>query len=248
MEIKYRLRKIVKKFSLVYDKFYRLYIRSSSKRYEAHLRKCGIKLGNNIYWGNIHSIDIDTSRPCLLEIGDNVRLDTGLTILTHDFGSYVFRLVYNDYVGASAKVKIGNNVYFGNNCTVLKGVTIGDNCIIGTGSIITKDIPSNSVVAGVPAKVLSTLDEYYQKRKSASVEEAKVYARELQQYYGRRPVPEDFVEEFALFWTPHLQTTDVFKYRIKYQQLGNIYDAFIEQHQPLYSSFEDFLKDCNLPR
>ena len=51
------------------------------------------------------------------------------------------------------------------NVTVLKGVTIGDNCIIGAGSIVTKDIPSNSVSSGVPAKIVSSLDDYFEKRK-----------------------------------------------------------------------------------
>ena len=44
------------------------------------------------------------------------------------------------------------------NCTVLKGVTIGDNCIIGIGSIVTKDIPANSVAIGNPAKVVKKFD------------------------------------------------------------------------------------------
>lgn len=52
------------------------------------------------------------------------------------------------------------------NCTVLKGVTIGDNCIIGIGSIVTKDIPANSVAIGNPAKVVCSLDEYFEKEKT----------------------------------------------------------------------------------
>lgn len=245
METSYKLRKIIHTIRLIYNKFERLYIRSSVKRYEAYLRKKGIKIGKNIYWGNIHSISIDISRPCLLEIGDNVRLDSGLTILTHDYACYVFKLVYKDYVGASAKVTIGNNVYFGNNCTVLKGVTIGDNCIIGTGSIVTKDIPANSVAVGVPAKVISGLEGYYKKRKIQSIEEAKNYAREIKRHYKRTPQIEDFEEEFALFWMPEAKTTTKFRHRIEHQQLSGIYNDFIERHKPIYNSFEEFLDDCN---
>jgi len=219
--------------------------RTTAERYESYLRKKGIKIGKNIYWGNPKSINIDITRPCLLEIGDNVRLDTGLTILTHDFGTYVFRLVYKDFVSATAKVTIGNNVYFGQKCTVLKGVTIGDNCIIGLGSLITKDIPSNSVVAGSPAKVICTLDEYYQKRKLASVEEAKAYAREVQKYYGRRPVMEDFREEFGLFWTPKTPSSQEFKDLVKFQ-MGVAYTEFCINNKPMYPSFDAFLEDCGL--
>lgn len=52
---------------------------------------------------------------------------------------------YGDFVNSSGKVVIGNNIYFGTNITVLKGVTIADNCVIGAGSIVTKSIPANSV-------------------------------------------------------------------------------------------------------
>jgi len=236
---------IIKNIVGIYAKFEKIYTRSTAERYEAYLRKKGIRIGKNIYWGNPKTINIDITRPCLVEIGDNVRLDTGLTILTHDFATYVFRLVYHDFVSATAKVTIGNNVYFGQKCTILKGVTIGDNCVIGLGSLITKDIPSNSVVAGSPAKVICTLEEYYQKRKSASIKEAQAYAREIQRYYNRKPVMEDFKEEFALFWSPQLIAPRAFQDMVK-SQMGSAYAEFIVNNKPVYSSFEAFLDDCNL--
>ena len=52
-------------------------------------------------------------------------------------------------------VTIGKNVWIGGNCTILLGVTIGDNSVIGAGSVVTKDIPSNSIAFGNPAKVKS---------------------------------------------------------------------------------------------
>ncbi len=51
-------------------------------------------------------------------------------------------------------VKIGNSCWFGANVTVCSGVTIGDNCVIGAGAVVTKDIPSNSFAAGVPCRVI----------------------------------------------------------------------------------------------
>lgn len=51
-------------------------------------------------------------------------------------------------------ITIGSNVWFGGGCTVLPGVTIGDNCVIGAGSVVTKDIPANCVAAGNPCRVL----------------------------------------------------------------------------------------------
>ena len=51
-------------------------------------------------------------------------------------------------------IKVGNNVWFGGNVCVMPGVTIGDNVVIGAGSVVTKNIPSNTVAAGVPCKVI----------------------------------------------------------------------------------------------
>ena len=51
-------------------------------------------------------------------------------------------------------VTVGNNVWIGYGACILRGVTVGDNSIIGTNAVVTKDVPPNSVVAGVPAKVI----------------------------------------------------------------------------------------------
>ena len=56
-------------------------------------------------------------------------------------------------------VMIGNDCWFGANVVVCPGVTIGDNCVIGAGSVVTRDIPSNSFAAGVPAKVIRQITE-----------------------------------------------------------------------------------------
>ncbi len=57
-----------------------------------------------------------------------------------------------------APIKIGKNVWIGSNSTVLSGVTIGDGSIIAAGAVVTKDVPENVVVGGVPAKIIKTVD------------------------------------------------------------------------------------------
>ncbi len=64
------------------------------------------------------------------------------------------------------KIRIGNNCFIGNGSKVLPGVKIEDNVVVGAGAIVTKDVKSNSIVAGVPAKVICTIDEFYQKNKN----------------------------------------------------------------------------------
>ena len=61
-----------------------------------------------------------------------------------------------------APIRVGNNVYIGSGAYIMPGVTIGDNCIIGAASVVTKDIPANSVAVGIPARVIKTIDEYYE--------------------------------------------------------------------------------------
>ncbi|MDR8085751.1 acyltransferase, partial [Acinetobacter baumannii] len=60
-------------------------------------------------------------------------------------------------------INIGNNVYLGTNTIILPGVSIGNNVIVGAGSLVNKDLADNAVYAGIPAKFIKTLDDYYTK-------------------------------------------------------------------------------------
>ena len=133
---------------------------SYEKRAE-YLRASGAKIGFN---SEIYSTASFGSEPYLIEIGDNVRITSGVQLTTHDCGLWVLRnsgkLTNADKFG---KIKIGNNVHIGINSVILPGVTIGDNVIIGVGAVVTKNIPSDSVAVGVPAKVIESIDDYYKK-------------------------------------------------------------------------------------
>lgn len=217
----------------------------TAKGYEQWLRRHGVVIGNNLRLFQHKTIRFDTTSPGLIVIGDNVSITADVTILTHDFCSSVFREVYADYVPGRSKVTIGNNVYIGQRVMILRGVTIGDNVIVGAGAVVTKDIPAGSVVAGIPAKVVSTLDEYYTKRKDKMKAEALQYARDLYHFRGIKPTVEDFWEEFALFYHEGENYPDAFVNRIKNQQLpGELYNKFIKHNTPEYHSFEAFLQDA----
>ncbi len=228
----------------IIEKLKRKYVEfKGGETYINYLRKKGIKIGKNCTIGPARTINVDLSRPYLVEIGDEVRLNYGLTIMTHDYLSLVFKNYYGDFLPSSGKVKIGNNVYFGRNCTVLKGVTIGNNCIIGYGSLVTKDIPDNSVAAGIPAKVICTLDRYYEKRKQAALEEAFKHVAEIEKALNRAPIPSDFREEFVYF----VSGDEIDKYPeidIKRQltYMGNCYDKWTKEHKAPYKNLDEFIE------
>ena len=158
-------------YKTIIRKLKHLYYTSSSNRYVDYLRRQGIKIGQEVNFRYPEHTTIDVTRPCLVQIGNQVDINDNFAIMTHDFGTFVFRNLYHDFIASCGHVKLGNNIYIGRNVTILKGVTIGDNCIIGVGSIVTKDIPSNSVACGVPCRVICTIEEYYNKRKIQQVDE-----------------------------------------------------------------------------
>lgn len=86
-----------------------------------------------------------------IEIGENVAISHDVTIMDSD----AHKGLWEGYE-KTKPIKIGNHVWIGTRVTILKGVTIGDNAIIAAGSVVTKDVPNNTIVAGVPAKVIKT--------------------------------------------------------------------------------------------
>ena len=166
--------------------------------YIPYLRKKGVLIGEGSWFAGIPTIDL--TRPHLIEIGKNCVFSVDIAILTHGFDFCVLQKKYGDpLLGSSGKVVIEDNVFVGARSTILKNVRIGKNTIIGAGSVVTHDIPSNSVAAGNPCKVIMTIDQYYEKRKKCYPEEAKVYALEIFRKTGRVPCREDFLDEFPLF-------------------------------------------------
>jgi acetyltransferase-like isoleucine patch superfamily enzyme len=88
-----------------------------------------------------------------ITLGKNVRCGSNTMIMDTDWHWHDPR------VGANAPVAIGDNVWLSVNVTVLKGVTIGAGTLVGAGSIVTKSLPPNCIAAGVPARVLRTLED-----------------------------------------------------------------------------------------
>lgn len=106
-----------------------------------------LRLGERCALGN--SVKIENH--AMITIGDDFIGSSGLFLAsgTHDPVNMIPKQI---------PIVIGNRVYCGVNVTILAGVTIGDDVVIGAGSLVCKDIPSNSVAVGVPAKVIRQLN------------------------------------------------------------------------------------------
>lgn len=112
-----------------------------------------IKVGNWCAPGMSSSCYIQARNGIVM--GNNVRVAPGVGIISsgHDLNDY-------DRHEKCSPIKIGNNVWIGMNAVVMPGVSIGDNVVIGAGSIVTSDIPSNSIAAGNPCRVIRDKDSY----------------------------------------------------------------------------------------
>ena len=108
-----------------------------------------IKLGKNVFV-NINNYFMDGAT---IKIGDNVFI--GPYTANHPL-DYTNR---NQGLEKALPIKIGDNCWFGANVSVMPGVTIGAGCVIAAGAVVTKDMPANSLIAGVPAKVIKTIEQ-----------------------------------------------------------------------------------------
>ena len=145
-------------------------------------RLAGVRVGRNC---RIYDCSFG-SEPFLVTLGDHVTVTAGVQFVTHDGGVWVFREEFPD-VDVFAPIHVGNNVFIGLNSILLPGARIGDNCVIGAGSVVRGEIPPNSVAAGVPAKVIKSLETY-----RAKVLEGAVHIRSRPLADKRRWLEETF--------------------------------------------------------
>jgi len=132
-----------------------LYFFQSPKKYA---KRQGVQFGDNC---RIASKNLG-SEPYLISLGNHVHITKGVNFVTHDGAVWVYREEIKDF-DVFGKIHIDDNTYIGNNVTILPGVTIGKNCIVGTSSVVTKSIPDGIIVAGNPARFILRTDEYKEK-------------------------------------------------------------------------------------
>ena len=119
---------------------------------EARYTESEVKIGNNVSINNAFSAIAEAK----IFIGNDVLIGVNCTIIDTD-GHNLDRKKRNIGIPETAEVHILNNVFIGSNVSILKGVTVGENSVIGNSSVVTKDVPANMIVAGNPAKIIRAL-------------------------------------------------------------------------------------------
>ena len=156
----------------------------------------------------------------------------------------VLKQYTGELIGARKKVTIGTNVFIGMNTIIMKGVTIGDNVIIGAGSIVTRDIPSNSVACGNPARVICSIEKYYEKRVSETQKEAIAIFAEYYKRYHKIPSKKLFNE---FFWLFEKRNEDLLPEFIEKMRLTGNYDdsiARFNETKPVFDGYDHFVEHC----
>ncbi len=151
--------------SMKYDEFNR----------EVYFRKLGMQVGENnrIYPENLGA------EPYLVKIGSHCTIAAGVSFITHDGAGWVF----TDEIPSVQKygvIEILDNCFIGLKAIIMPGVKVGPNSIVAAGSVVTKDVPANTIVGGSPAKHICDIDQYKDKLiKMWSEQKPPGYLKEL---------------------------------------------------------------------
>lgn len=124
---------------------------------EQYARRQGVSIGKNCLiatrnWG---------TEPYLITIGDNVQITSNVAFFTHG-GSHVLRQIDPKF-DMFGKIKVYDGAYIGAHSLIMPGVVIGEGALVAAGSVVTKSVAPKTVVGGNPAKVLCSVDDFYER-------------------------------------------------------------------------------------
>lgn len=157
----------------IYTYIRKIYYYLEKKKKEKYLNgliEKGLKIGKNVEI--ISDYFFDPSHCFLITISDNCTICPNVRLIAHDASTY--KLLGYTKMG---RISIMENCFIGDSVIILPNVTIGRNSIIGTGSVVTRDIPPDTVAIGSPARVIMTVHDYIEKIKDSS-KNKKIFGEE----------------------------------------------------------------------
>ena len=219
--------------------------RYSSDAYLNHLRRGGARIDKTVQIVMPETVFIDATAPYMIDMGKNVFIAGGVTILTHDACWMVLKAEDGMIRGHVAPVKIGNNVFIGMNSTILCGVRICDNVIISANSLVASSINEPGVYAGNPARLAVPLEQYSGIREARQLREAYQVASCWFSSFKTKPPKEIFSDYFWLFEprkTEELPERFLFQMRL----CGNFEKTKKEflSSEPEFSDYDEFWDWC----
>lgn len=150
----------------------------------SYARSIGVQVGEGCKFFGLDR-SVWGSEPYLITLGDHVYIVSGVRFLTHDGTALVFRGEHPD-IDLVAPIHVENNVFIGTNAIILPGVTIGHDSVIGAGAVVAKDIPPRSIAVGVPARVVTTVDAWFERHRADFIEVARRSPEEKKRVFLER--------------------------------------------------------------
>jgi acetyltransferase-like isoleucine patch superfamily enzyme len=152
----------------------------------AYLRRQGARIGPQA--AVLARVEDFGTEPWLVELGARVSIASGVVFITHDGASRVFRDRLEGacpYGNCFGTIRILDNSVVGAGTILMPGVVVGPDSIVGAGSVVTRDVAPGTVAAGVPARMVCTLDEYVEKYRSRMIPDLSADRRELRRQLTR---------------------------------------------------------------
>jgi len=149
-----------------------------------YFRSQGVDIGQSV---EIFGASLLTfgSEPYLVSIGDRVTISHKVDFITHDGGLRVARAEHPDAY-LYGRIQVGDDCFLGAHCILLPGATIGSRSVIGSGAIVTGEIPSGVVAVGAPARPIQSIEEYTRRKKHLWIDTSGLTANAKRELLRRR--------------------------------------------------------------
>jgi acetyltransferase-like isoleucine patch superfamily enzyme len=147
-------------------KWYCLYCQPSGQEWAIFLKRHGelYQMGEDC----VIQINVNIVDPAHIRLGNRVRL-TGCTLLGHDDAVNMVKKMTGLALDNSGKIDIFDDVFIGHQAVIMPGVSIGPNAIVAAGAVVIQDVLANTIVGGVPAKTIGTVEDYLLRCKQKTV-------------------------------------------------------------------------------